>query len=220
MRCPNCNSLIADDINFCNYCGENLHKENTTNNTVVNNTQTTTTLNVKEEYLSAYIGKNYDTIKQKGFNVFAFFLTHYYLLYRKQSKYFWMLVGISFFTLFFGGIGSIVSFIIPIFAGIKFNEMYIQEAEKDIQQIVNTNKGKTDEEIIELCKQKGGTSTVGPAILFTIQAIFTITLIIAFIMLMAVSTNTETDSYKPNNDYNSNYEYEYNNEYEYYDNEI
>lgn len=215
MRCPNCNSLIADDINFCNYCGENLHKENTTNNTVVNNTQTTTTLNVKEEYLNAYIGKNYDTIKQKGFNVFAFFLTHYYLLYRKQSKYFWMLVGISFFTLFFGGIGSIVSFIIPIFAGIKFNEMYIQEAEKDIQQIVNTNKGKTDEEIIELCKQKGGTSTVGPAILFIIQAIFIVTAVVAIILLISTGTYVETDS----SDY-GNYENEYNSNYEYYDNEI
>lgn len=214
MRCPNCNSLIADEINFCNYCGENLHKENTTNNTVVNNIPTFTT-NVKEEYLSAYIGKNYDTIKQKGFNVYAFFLTHYYLLYRKQSKYFWILVGISFFTLFLGGIGSIVSFIIPIFAGIKFNEMYIQEAEKDIQLIVNTNKAKTEEEIIELCKQKGGTSPVGPAILFTIQTIFIITIVIAIILLISTGTYVETDS----SDY-GNYENEYNSNYEYYDNEI
>lgn len=216
MRCPSCNSLIADDINFCNYCGENLHKENVQNNTIVNNNVQTFTSNVKEEYLSAYIGKNYDTIKQKGFNVFAFFLTHYYLLYRKQSKYFWMLVGISFFTLFFGGIGSIVSFIIPIFAGIKFNEMYIQEAEKDIQLIVNTNKGKTDEEIIELCKQKGGTSPVGPVILVIIQVIFMITAFIAIILLISTGTYTETDS---SNDYN-NYENEYNSNYEYYDNEI
>lgn len=212
MRCPKCNSVISDDINFCNYCGENLHKENAVNNTVntvVNNQQTTT---VDEEYLKAYIGKNYDTIKEKNFNLFAFFLTQYYVLYRKQYKFFWILLLISIVSIFISGLGGFIAIGVQIFMGLKFNELYIKEAEKDIQLIEATNQGKTKEEIINLCAQKGGTTMLYTGILIAVKTVlFTVLLIATIIFIFVVGSSYDTNDININNDNNIT-QYEYNNE--------
>ncbi|MDO4995897.1 MAG: zinc-ribbon domain-containing protein [Bacilli bacterium] len=183
MRCPKCNSVISDDINFCNYCGENLHKQDNIPNNQVN-TQ------VNEEYLKAYIGKNYETIKDKQFNVFAFLFNKYYCLYRKQYKFFWILVLVSFLSLFLGALSFLATIGIQIYLGMKFNELYINEAEKDIQSIERINNGKREEEIKELCRKKGGTTFLYTGILIGVQLFAIIVLIILTLLFITTVGST------------------------------
>lgn len=210
MRCPKCNALIADDINFCNYCGENLHKENTTNN-VVNNQPTTT---VDEDYLKAYIGNNYDTISNKSFNIFAFLFAQYYCLYRKQYKLFGILILVSIVSIFFGGLSVFVDIGVKIYFGIKFNELYLKEAEKDIKLIEATNQNKTKEEIIELCKKKGGTTMLYTGLLIGAQAVlFFIIIVLTILFITVVGDTYSPDDFNINDTFNTN-------QYDFYNNDI
>lgn len=210
MRCPNCNSVISDDINFCNYCGENLHKENTVNNTVITNQQTTT---VDEDYIKAYVGKNYDDIKEKNFNIFAFFFTQYYVLYRKQYKFFGILMLVSVLSIFLGALSGFIAIGIQIYMGMKFNELYLNEVEKDIKSIQNNNQGKTKEEIINLCSQKGGTTMLYTGILIAVQTVLiAILVILSILFIVAVGNSTDSGSFDFNN-FNTT-------DYSFYDNEI
>ena len=197
MRCPKCNSVISDDINFCNYCGEDLHKQNN----AVNNT-----INVDEEYLEAYIGKNYDAIKEKGFNIFAFFFTQYYCLYRKQYKLFWILVLVSFISLFLGALSTFAAIGIQIYLGMKFNELYINEVEKDIEIIKATNNGKSEEEIKELCRKKGGTTMLYTGILIGAQVFLMIILVILSILFITnVGSTYDTGEFDFGNTFSTDY---------------
>ena len=82
MYCPNCGKEMNDNDKFCGNCGNNIAggvnpSQNTSNNSFE-----------EEELLKAYVGNNYESIANGGFNIAAFFLGGIYLLYRKCYLFF------------------------------------------------------------------------------------------------------------------------------------
>jgi len=120
----------------------------------------------------------YLTGKKYSFNIYAFFLGAYWLLYRKMYKPFMMIIRCLILTQIiieisysFGAIGNslyndfdlILIFVLSGLTGCCANNWYIR---KSIKIIESTNKGLTDPIIKEqVFKKKGGTSLIGPIIL-------------------------------------------------------
>lgn len=187
MVCPNCNSLISEDINICNYCGTQL-----TYNTINN-----------QDYIEYYVGNKYDEISKKGFNIFAFLLPKLYSLYRKEYKMFFLQLIITIIPALISSIlFIIVDIIIRIFLGIKFNKIYLKNAELKIQKIKESNKEKTDEKIVKICKEKGGTELFYPLMIIFIE-IFTITMIAITFIILSRTNNINFEEY-----YNNKYYYD------------
>lgn len=163
MKCPKCNNDNNDNSKFCKYCGSDLKKE----------------INDEEKYVEAYVGKNYNNFKTGTFNVGAFFLGPIYLLYRKMYLYAFVFVIIS----------IILSFCIPIVANIVLafviNGLYLEMAREYVRNVKYTNKDISEEELLNRCRKRGGT-TLGAPIIFSlvIVAFFTL-LIIGLFFLFA-----------------------------------
>jgi len=128
--------------------------------------------NFEEQLLKAFIGNNYEKIAQKKFSVPALLLSWIYTLYRKI--YLPSIIGMIAIILL-GFLPSMVYYIIVfafvIILGINFNKWYIEYAKKQIRKIKLNNQNISENELISICKEKGGTN-VGLAIL--IYAIFAI----------------------------------------------
>lgn len=142
MRCVNCNSEVEDSANFCRYCGAELNKISNDDNK---------DNSLEEKCIKAYVGENkYDSFF-RPFNVYAFFLGPIYLLYRKMYLYTFLYFAVLLFVSFFAIFANLVlAFVV--------NSMYLSKVKTDVRNIIRVNKNKTDEEIIDICIKKGGTS--------------------------------------------------------------
>ena len=139
------------------------------------------TENHDEELIKSFIGKNYEKIINKKFNLAGFFFTTFYMLYRKMFLYSILLFIIMLVTV------NIVDniFIIILFSvivGLFVNKIYFYFANKKIAKIKLQNPQKHINELKEICSSKGGTS-VGQIFLgiFTQLAISFVVLIIMLI---------------------------------------
>ena len=154
MRCINCNSEIEDSANFCRYCGTKV--------TSISNDKEIKDNSLEERCMKAYVGENkYDKFSG-SFNVFAFFLGPIYLLYRKMYLY----------TFLYFVIICVVS-VLGIFANLILafvvNSLYLSKVKTDVRNIISTNKGKSDDEIIDICIKKGGTSFIAVIIYLAVS---------------------------------------------------
>jgi len=108
MYCPKCHKKIANNIKYCNYCGHKVSKENTHENQVkYSKKYSNASEDIKthedlfsysllysnmyknkvtsnEDYLKAYIGKNYEIIRKEKLSISAFIFGPFYLIYRKM----------------------------------------------------------------------------------------------------------------------------------------
>ena len=112
-----------------------------------------------EKLLIAYIGNNYQQIMQQKFSFSALFLSWIYTLYRKV--YIPSIIGmIAFVILGFlpNLIFSIIALIFVIVLGINFNKWYIAYAKKQISKIKTNNPVANENELVNICKNKGGTN--------------------------------------------------------------
>lgn len=211
MRCPKCQSVIADDIKYCNYCGtpqkQNIEPENYLNNneTFQYNQNYNTNNNDDDLYLKAYVGDKYDEFKETKFNIGMFFLTFWYILYRKQ----WLLAAIWFaielVSLIIGTYGTLLLLFVRIFFAIKFNEWYLNNAKKETEKIINKNSDKSSQEIIEICKKKGKPTFIVPLVAALISFMLGV---ILGILLVYYGINE--DFYNRNYDNRNNDSYKYN----------
>ena len=83
--------------------------------------------------------------------------------------------------------------IMNIFVACKFQSIYMKQAEDKVEQIKQQNLDKTTNELLDICRKKGGTSTKAPAIII-ISA-----LILIPIIAMYVYTNDTVDVENENN---------------------
>lgn len=162
---------------------ENINMQN---NTIVSPTLATSNNNIDdEELLKAYIGKNYDKITTRPFNVPAFFLGPLYMYYRKMFLYgflifiFMLLLIIFTDRLELNIIGGVIAFIA--------NKLYIYNAKKKIEKIKIKNQDKDINELKKICEKKGGTS-VGKLILGILTQL--VVAIIALIITIIVGFST------------------------------
>lgn len=158
----------------------NTNMNNMPNNGI-NEYVVSTNPNPDEEYLKAYVGKNYDEIKQEKFNFFAFFITGPYLFYRK--KYLW---GFLYML-----IGTIINLIVSnaslglsVLVGVFFNKFYIKDCRKAVEKIKNEGIGVDPQTIITTCVNKGGTSLAAAILLSVGIFLLLLAAIFGFVFLL------------------------------------
>lgn len=185
MYCLRCGTKIDDNTEYCPHCGANIKEEqarynyqpreeitptinlqptheeqfqyskNYSNSTTENNNITFS--KQEEDYLKAYVGKNYEKIKNSNFSLLTFFLGPIYFFYRKL--YIEGLILCFFFimlpSLYLIGI---------IITAIAFKTIYLKHALQKIKTIKNTNHGLDYETILQKCRKQGGTNIWIPII--------------------------------------------------------
>lgn len=236
MNCPNCGSNLNVGEAFCRVCGTkvasqqnqtamsevnpalaafqqpNNSTQQTTNYNFVSNRNYNDNLDSDDALVKAYIGKNADKLMNGGFSLNSFFLGPIYALYRKMWLLGLILLISSFVVTIF--LQSISSFVLPainIFVAIQFKKFYLKDVEEKVQKIKNQNSGKSKEELILICAQKGGTAMwpVIVAIILYIFYIMILTLGVAYTLLyndekidelsFSVPTDFEASPYETDN---------------------
>ena len=130
--------------------------------------------NVIDDYslIDAYIGKNADKLRIGNFSGNTFFFGMMYVLYRKM----WLL-GITWLVL-----SMIINKFLPSYAGfltgalnltvsLTFKSMYLKHVKEEVEKIKATNPEKTPEQLLEICRKKGGTTIVPVIIACLLYAI-------------------------------------------------
>lgn len=183
MYCNKCGSKVRDEAKFCTECGSPI-----INNQDKYNYNYNTTNNVSDEDLiKEYIGNNYDDFINTKFSIPTFFLGIYYFLYRKMWLYtiLTILIAIASFILTFVFELWYLLFIptiYMIFMSIKFNELYLNIAKKKVEKIKSNNPDKTNQELVNICKKKGGVSIL--AVILPMVLIFPIVFFVVFFAIM------------------------------------
>ena len=199
-KCPKCGSEIKIEDSFCGVCGTKLEKkvslEQPQDNTNFNN-------KFDEELINAYIGKNVKSLKKGDFSPNAFLFGIYYIFYRKM----W-LVGIAWtaailVTSFLIGdlsnsVGSIIRIVISVYMGVQFKKMYLKHVINEVDKIKEENPGKTKEELISICTEKGGT-TFTPIIIICIILFVMVSILFSYKSNIRTGISSQSDektSYK------------------------
>ena len=148
-----------------------------------------------DKYVKAYIGQNYQSIKRMKFSFPALIFGPWYLLYRKVWGYAIAIIIISIAAQFLltSDLKDFVNIIMNIFVACKFQSIYMKQAEDKVEQIKQQNLDKTTNELLDICRKKGGTSTKAPAIIIISS------LILIPIIAMYVYTNDTVDVENENN---------------------
>lgn len=149
-----------------------------------------------DKYIKAYIGHNYELIKKMKFSFPALIFGPWYLLYRKVWGYAIGAIIISFAALFLleGDLADFIDFIINIYFACKFKEIYTKQAEDQVESIKQQNLDKSTNELLEVCRKKGGASFKGIGVIIVVS-------IFAIIALgIYLGINTESTTPLPNAD--------------------
>ncbi len=136
-------------------------------NNMINNANS-----LDEKLLISFIGNNYDKIIQQKFSVPALFLSWIYTLYRRV--YIPSIIGmiaIIILSLLPNPIYTIVVFIFAVVLGINFNKWYVAYAKKQVEKIKISNQTVNENELINICKKKGGTNFWLVILIYAIFAI-------------------------------------------------
>lgn len=158
--------------------------------------------NISIEEFAAFIGekntnyylKYFD--KRKNTNYFSswnwpcFFLTYYWLLYRKLYLHAAILIPVTFILSRVLGKKSfiLIAFVIRILLSIFANAIYLNNAERKIKSIKAAASGLNASQYINKLRQKGGVSIVAPLILLGIYIIFVVIAFTVFLFSVAHST--------------------------------
>lgn len=183
MNCTKCGQTLQDNQSICDQCGKPTDVENENHQP-----QTTADINISEEELSLFVGKNADIYLQKWslnshWNWSAFLFDAYWLMYRKMYLY-----CVLYLLIWFGWSNVIVASVfskwnpiespglIPVVLaiccipkpvlGIFANKLYLHQAKRKITAIVQgPNKHESREAEI---KSSGGTNMVLPLTVLTL----------------------------------------------------
>ena len=170
----NTNPIVND--NTINNQSVNQFENSIENNQSINNIEANREVNsnynqnlsLDEKLLSAYVGNNYDKIINKKFNVSAFFFSFFYLAYRKIYLLTFILLVVLNLLSKISNILSFITIIVLIVIGFTFNKNYILYSKKQIDKIKKNNSNLSEEQLIEIVRKKGGTSTAGMIIFMII----------------------------------------------------
>ena len=126
--------------------------------------------NFKDDRLvEAFTGEDYKWIIRRPFNLYAFFLSWIYFLYRKM--YITGLIGLVITGIVYKFFPSFVipyAIIVMVLSGFLFNPLYKLYASIRIKSIRKHNYGSDDFTIEQICQQKGGTSLILTLVIFFI----------------------------------------------------
>ncbi len=239
MNCPKCGSNVNPGENFCRICGSqleiqpqvqqnNVESQTTTVsqsnpggqvvqpvNQPVNNAQPqySNVQNNDDELIKTYIGKNAEKLMDNKFSWCSFLFSTMYYLYRKM----WLigvcwLVGSSIITSYLPTYGPSIIFIGNIIMAIQFKKLYLKNVKEKVEKIKSENIGKSREELLSICRNKGGVAIWPVIVSAVIYLILIIVLIFSVFALVTLGNwadyfkEGETDS---NLDTNSEYVLKY-----------
>ena len=122
-----------------------------------------------EDCLEAYIGEDYNIIKKKFFNIYAFLLSWAYVLYRKL--YITGILGLLLALLCL--LKSKVLLIIYLVAsmviwGFLFNKYYIFVAKKRIERYIAKSDDTDRYKMVNICAKRGGVSILKALLIYLI----------------------------------------------------
>lgn len=162
MVCKECGTLLNEEQNFCVVCGKQVeganNKETSLNNSYYSD--------FDESLLKSYIGNNADkilnlhrkpTFQRNSMPVLYFGILYYF--YRKQ----WLLgliflIGELLLILIIPEYSVYVIKFVDAIMLMYFIPYYIKNARTKINKIKEENPNKSKEELMEICKKKGGTT--------------------------------------------------------------
>lgn len=196
MFCNKCGQRLNAGARFCTNCGASVTETHQNQYNYSYNYS-----NSDEDYKKAYIGKNYEKIKEGKFSIPAFIFGGYYFLYRKLWLYAIILIIFNLaITFFVEDYSSIIIIITYILVGMKFNSIYLKKVDQNIEKIKQQNLDKTSNELLNICRKKGGVSVA--SVVITFVALFTIGFIIGFTYAISEITDNvdfpTIDNYKQN----------------------
>lgn len=175
MNCPYCHKLINENNNYCTKCGKKLSEQNDHFEQYKYNLAYSNIKISDEEYLKAYIGKNYDSLKNEKISIPALLFGPFYLLYRKM----WLdalivsLISIILINYTTTELFIILQILIEIYLGLKLNSIIIQRASSNVEKIKMSNPDKSDKDILKICQKSGNTSIISVIISILIILAFT-----------------------------------------------
>ena len=179
IKCPNCGGLNTEGSQVCGACATPL-----VNSSSVNNVNGQVQIIRDDVLIDAYMGENARSLKS-GFSWCTLFFEWIYFWYRKMygllAIWFVAVLGINgvqavlrvivlskssdlkemisnanTFNLIFG----ILNFIVLLAFSIKFKDLYFKHVLQKVMTIKSQNPNKTEKELAEICRKKGGTNPI------------------------------------------------------------
>ena len=169
MYCKNCGNKLKDNSNFCEVCGFKV-KELTDTNTMINIDD--------DSLIKLFIGNNYNKIVSLKFSFPIFFFGPLYLLYRKQClvSLAWTILIILLIVII-PNYAFILLILFSLIFAYFFNEYYLIDVSKKIDDIRKNSTFKNTEELERVVRKKGGTTIVPFLVLLSILFVFAIILL-------------------------------------------
>ena len=203
MLCPNCKNHIKENSNYCPKCGDKLKQDNIDHDKQYNYSELYSNIDQErvtseEDYLKNYIGNNYNNIKPERFSIIAFIFGPFYLLSKKMwTQALLLLLIIIALAIQDLNISALCTIVINLYLGFKFNYMYLEFANRKIDEIKLSNPDKSSSELLELCKKKGTSNNALIALITIIILIILgmLTPIIFFMMEPSTENNTTNSNY-------------------------
>lgn len=181
--CLKCGSSVKVNENFCGKCGTALYNNQTIQNNNIND----------DELIDAYIGPNATKLKNGTFSANTFFFGIFYILYRKM----WIM-GILLFV-----VNQIVEFCLPSFSfvisltlniiiSIEFKKIYLKHVIDEVNKIKQENPNISQEQLLQICKKKGGISILSILILGLLYVILVIFSLMIYDPVNEIEDGTKT----------------------------
>lgn len=162
MFCKNCGKSIEVGLKRCPHCGVIIANESISNN--IKNKYYTQSDDI---LIREYMGRKADLFLVKDYSIGIFILLLLfgspYLMYRKMYSLgiIWMIasLGISFIPEV-GKYVGIFNLVIAVIASIFFKELYLKQAQDEVDKIKGTNPAASSEELKAMARKKGGTNVI------------------------------------------------------------
>lgn len=155
----------------------------------------TTNMITSDDLIEDFVGKNYEKISKRKYNLSAFFFNVFYLLYRKLYLegivlFFVLIFSSLFLSIINPGIALLLEVLISLILCFLFNKYYLGKAKKKIDKIKSKNKSKSITDLKNVCKKAGGTNIVLSiliSVLLTIVASVVIMTLFAAVIYTIIS---------------------------------
>ncbi|MBD8048147.1 MAG: DUF2628 domain-containing protein [Clostridium argentinense] len=212
MECNNCGSEVKNNDGFCNECGAKILTEQDyieifKNNEIIDEAYIKKEENIidydkvfdniSKEEIATFIGKKNNsyyldkwvnlkfTNKYASWNWCAFFMSSYWLLYRKMYLWGFVTIVVNFVSI--GGIVIGETIIPPLvlstLLGIFGNSIYYNHAKEKIYKV--KEKNLSEEEKLKLIKKRGGINLAIPLLIFILTLLFFYASIVLFISIVS-----------------------------------
>lgn len=143
-----------------------------------------------DDLIDSYIGANAKKIKKGGTSWSCLFIGILYVLYRKMwlLGFIWWVISII-SNIFLPSVASYISLFLDVAISMEFKKWYLKHAEEQVDKIKTENPGKSKEELMKICKKKGGVTLI-PDIIYIIYVIL---LIIVGMGVLVEDEENQTD---------------------------